>query len=189
MELVIEGLLCQVLSLAMIKFTNQITASMWRCLNYFMFSANDSNKTSLKQTEYSNGMNRIAITQEVIYTLIKNLSCGLLYSSTVLSTQLPLQMFKVPTKLAQIKAREVISPQNSDASSLPPLCGIRRQMPAVSKQRLCQTNYSENEDVLFPSMMQLLRDNTHAARVHMKHHNIQNNAGQNKNVSYFSVDE
>ncbi|CAL6048201.1 Hypothetical_protein [Hexamita inflata] len=29
-------------------------------------------------------------------------------------------MFKVPTKLAQIKAREVISPQNSDASSLPP---------------------------------------------------------------------
>ncbi|CAL6099172.1 UmuC_domain [Hexamita inflata] len=97
-------------------------------------------------------------------------------------------MFKVPTKLAQIKAREVISPQNSDASSLPPVCGIRRQMPVVSKQRLCLTHKSENE-VLFPSMMQLLRDNTLAARVHMKHHNIQNNTGQNKNVSYFSVDE
>ncbi|CAL6105432.1 Hypothetical_protein [Hexamita inflata] len=99
-------------------------------------------------------------------------------------------MLKVPTKLAQIKAREVISPQNSDASSLPPMCGIKRQMPVVCKQRLCQTNKSENEDdALLPSMMQLLRDNTHAARVHMKHHNIQSSTGQNKNVSYFSVDE
>ncbi|CAL6011503.1 Hypothetical_protein [Hexamita inflata] len=125
----------------------------------------------------------------VIYTLIKNLSHSLVDSNIIVLIQLPLQMFKVPTRLAQIKVREVISPQNSDTSSLPPVCGIKRQMLAVSKQRFCQTNYSESEDVLFPSMMQMLRDNTHAARVHMKHHNIQNNAGQNKNVSYFSVDE
>ncbi|CAL6105448.1 Hypothetical_protein [Hexamita inflata] len=96
---------------------------------------------------------------------------------------------KVPNILSRIQVGAALTPQNS-THSLPPI-GMKRQMPVV-KQPLIKSHpsesQSESQSVEPASLMQLLRDNTHAARVHMKQNHFQGN-GKNKNISYYSVSE